>query len=204
MAGVFHCSTNFHLVPPPLASPGKALGKRLTFGTQLCGDPHTLVSSLPSSHTHQTRPKEKEQEQPRCVCAFPINLRPPLSLPGGPLCRNLPEEEGRVEERGINHHMGPDLETEPRLTRRLLRVTFFVLHPGRMELSWRLETPAPCRAAGKSPVAKSLPGCAPVSGPEVVPLGQPLTSQRPSTVGSEAPALDPHGSACLAGLYPRG
>ena len=65
---------------------------------------HSLVSSLPGTHTYQTSPEEKEQEQPCRICAFPINLRSPLSLRGDSFCGILPEKEGKVfRKRGYSY-----------------------------------------------------------------------------------------------------
>lgn len=137
---------------------------------------HTPVSSPPGGHAHQTRPEEEEQEQPGRVGAFPVNLRPPLSSPGGSLGRNLPGKEGSAEERarspvgptwGGPHLLEDCAEELPLCVRLFWELANTCSSPLSPDLAVHLGA-----ARGRTPRPAS-------------------PRQRPSRVGYEAPAMGP-------------
>lgn len=81
----------------------------------------------------------------------------------------------------IKHYTGPNLEMEPKLARRLLKVTSFVCFvPWPPRAFLELGNTSSCGADVKFPVAKSLPGRAPGRGPKVVPAASLSLARAPA------------------------
>lgn len=172
IAGVSHCSTNFHLVPPgALTSPGTALSMRFTFGAVIWG--HTLW------HPHLPNPSKKERTGTTTadLCISYKSEAATLLGRGFSLQKPSRKRGEKVEENKALY--GSNLEMEPKLAWRLLKVTFFVCFvPWPPRALLELGNTSSCGADVNFPVAKSLPSGAPGGGPKVVPAPQHRTGVR--------------------------